>query len=66
MPRRDFPGSSGFRRLVKPMTRVSLLVLALLALVAAPAQAAGLTATKRVLNREMRVAGAYSGADDGL
>jgi D-alanyl-D-alanine carboxypeptidase/D-alanyl-D-alanine-endopeptidase (penicillin-binding protein 4) len=44
------------------MTRVSLLVLALLALVAAPAQAAGLTATKRVLNREMRAAGAYSGA----
>jgi serine-type D-Ala-D-Ala carboxypeptidase/endopeptidase (penicillin-binding protein 4) len=44
------------------MTRVTLLVLALLALAAAPAQAAGLTYTKRVLNREMRAAGAYSGA----
>jgi serine-type D-Ala-D-Ala carboxypeptidase/endopeptidase (penicillin-binding protein 4) len=44
------------------MARVTLLVGALLALVAGPAHAAGLTATKRVLNREMRAAGGYSGA----
>lgn len=42
--------------------RLMLLVIALLALLAGPAQAAGLGATKRVLNREMRHAGAYSGA----
>jgi serine-type D-Ala-D-Ala carboxypeptidase/endopeptidase (penicillin-binding protein 4) len=42
--------------------RLTLLVLALLALLAGPAQAAGLSATKRVLNREMRHAGASSGA----
>jgi D-alanyl-D-alanine carboxypeptidase/D-alanyl-D-alanine-endopeptidase (penicillin-binding protein 4) len=44
------------------MTRLCLLLLALLALSAAPAEAAGLSATKRVLNREMARAGAYSGA----
>jgi D-alanyl-D-alanine carboxypeptidase/D-alanyl-D-alanine-endopeptidase (penicillin-binding protein 4) len=44
------------------MTRLCLLLIALLALVAAPAEAAGLSATKRVLNREMARAGAYSGA----
>jgi D-alanyl-D-alanine carboxypeptidase/D-alanyl-D-alanine-endopeptidase (penicillin-binding protein 4) len=42
--------------------RLTLLVLALVALVAAPAHAAGLSATTRVLNREMARAGAYSGA----
>src|ERR1700759_5061152 len=45
-----------------PMTRVLALLVALLALSAAPAEAAGLAATKRVLNREMARAGAYSGA----
>jgi D-alanyl-D-alanine carboxypeptidase/D-alanyl-D-alanine-endopeptidase (penicillin-binding protein 4) len=44
------------------MTRLCLLLIALLALTAAPAEAAGLSATKRVLNREMARAGAYSGA----
>jgi serine-type D-Ala-D-Ala carboxypeptidase/endopeptidase (penicillin-binding protein 4) len=44
------------------MTRLSLLLIALLALSAAPAEAAGLSATQRVLNREMARAGAYSGA----
>jgi serine-type D-Ala-D-Ala carboxypeptidase/endopeptidase (penicillin-binding protein 4) len=44
------------------MTRLCLLLVALLALTAAPAEAAGLTATQRVLNREMARAGAYSGA----
>jgi serine-type D-Ala-D-Ala carboxypeptidase/endopeptidase (penicillin-binding protein 4) len=44
------------------MTRLVLLFVALLALTAAPADAAGLAATQRVLNREMARAGAYSGA----
>jgi serine-type D-Ala-D-Ala carboxypeptidase/endopeptidase (penicillin-binding protein 4) len=44
------------------MTRLCLLLVALLALTAAPAEAAGLSATTRVLNREMARAGAYSGA----
>ena len=44
------------------MTRLCLLLIALLALTAAPAEAAGLSATKRVLNREMARAGASSGA----
>src|SRR4051794_25980415 len=44
------------------MTRLLILLVALLALSAAPAEAAGPTATKRVLNREMARAGAYSGA----
>src|ERR1700750_2357917 len=44
------------------MTRLVLLLIALLALTAAPAEAGGLSATKRVLNREMARAGASSGA----
>jgi D-alanyl-D-alanine carboxypeptidase/D-alanyl-D-alanine-endopeptidase (penicillin-binding protein 4) len=44
------------------MARLTLLVLALVALIAAPAEAAGLAATTRVLAREMRYAGPYSGA----
>jgi D-alanyl-D-alanine carboxypeptidase/D-alanyl-D-alanine-endopeptidase (penicillin-binding protein 4) len=44
------------------MTRLVVLLIALLALTAAPAEAAGLSATKRVLNRQMAHAGAYSGA----
>src|SRR6201989_1981687 len=44
------------------MTRLVLLLIALLALTAAPAEAGGLSATKRVLNREMPRAGAYAGA----
>jgi D-alanyl-D-alanine carboxypeptidase/D-alanyl-D-alanine-endopeptidase (penicillin-binding protein 4) len=44
------------------MTRLCLLLIALLALTAAPAEAAGLRATQRVLNREMARAGASSGA----
>src|SRR5262249_593317 len=44
------------------MTRLVVLIIALLTLTAAPAEAAGLSATKRVLNRQMARAGAYSGA----
>jgi D-alanyl-D-alanine carboxypeptidase/D-alanyl-D-alanine-endopeptidase (penicillin-binding protein 4) len=44
------------------MMRLVLLLVALLALTAAPADAAGLAATQRVLNHEMARAGAYSGA----
>jgi D-alanyl-D-alanine carboxypeptidase/D-alanyl-D-alanine-endopeptidase (penicillin-binding protein 4) len=44
------------------MSRLVLALVALLALIAAPAEAAGLSATTRVLNREMARAGAYSGA----
>jgi D-alanyl-D-alanine carboxypeptidase/D-alanyl-D-alanine-endopeptidase (penicillin-binding protein 4) len=44
------------------MVRLAFLIAAVLALAPASAQAAGLTATKRVLNREMGRAGASAGA----
>src|SRR4051794_23661412 len=44
------------------MTRLVLILGAVLALTAAPANAAGLSATQRVLSRELARAGAYSGA----
>src|SRR3954471_1404944 len=44
------------------MLRLAVLIAALLALAPASAEAAGLTATKRVLNREMGRAGAAAGA----
>jgi D-alanyl-D-alanine carboxypeptidase/D-alanyl-D-alanine-endopeptidase (penicillin-binding protein 4) len=44
------------------MTRLLVLLVTVLTLTAAPAEAAGLSATKRVLNREMGRAGASAGA----
>ena len=60
--RRDFRPAAGFPTLDMLLRRLTLLI-ALLALVAAPsAHAAGLAATKKVLQREMARAGGSSGA----
>jgi D-alanyl-D-alanine carboxypeptidase/D-alanyl-D-alanine-endopeptidase (penicillin-binding protein 4) len=59
--RRDFRASGGFRTLERLMTRVFLVLFALLVL-APPARAADLAATQRLLGREMGKAGSAAGA----
>jgi D-alanyl-D-alanine carboxypeptidase/D-alanyl-D-alanine-endopeptidase (penicillin-binding protein 4) len=62
MVRRYITAAAGFRTLDMRMVRLTALVALLLAVLVAPAQAANLADTKRVLAREMARAGTYSGA----
>src|SRR5689334_7196475 len=59
---RNFAPAAGFRRLDVSMVRLAALITLLVALVAGPAHAAGLTATQKVLAREMARSGGSSGA----